>query len=246
MSGVIPKEELANYTRWQIDSFDTGPSVQPTVAQQPPSNHLVDAQQLAHQDLNEPLASTLPLPTAEAIEHIHDEARKAGYEAGFSEGQKAGEIAAEQAMREVAQASADHIAQMVSSLQEAIISMEQSVADQILALSLEVARQMVCGIVKVDKTVLLPIIREAIAALPLHHGHLFLNLNPADAHSVRELMGDQLTQMNTQVVESSEVAPGGCIIKAGASEIDASLETRWRRVLEAIGTTTDTWHITDS
>jgi flagellar assembly protein FliH len=28
---------------------------------------------------------------------------------------------------------------------------------------------------------------------------------------------------------------GGCRVELGASEVDATLETRWRRVLESIG-----------
>ena len=97
------------------------------------------------------------------------------------------------------------------------------------------------GAIKAQSDYLLPIIREALSSLPLHHAHVTLHLNPADADTVRSSIGEQLSQQNTQIFENDQITPGGCRVTAGASEIDATTETRWQRVLEAIGTEPQAW-----
>jgi flagellar assembly protein FliH len=41
------------------------------------------------------------------------------------------------------------------------------------------------------------------------------------------------------VVEDSQMARGGCRLETAQSEIDATLENRWKRVLESLGQSGD-------
>jgi flagellar assembly protein FliH len=111
----------------------------------------------------------------------------------------------------------------------------------VLDLALEVASQVIRSTITAKNETLLPVIREAITALPLHHGNVMLHLNPTDASMVREQIGEQLAQTGTKIVDDTEITIGGCLIKAGTSEIDATLETRWKRVIEAIGSEPREW-----
>lgn len=52
-------------------------------------------------------------------------------------------------------------------------------------------------------------------------------------------MGDHLSHNGWRIIEDPSITRGGCRIELGASEVDATLETRWRRVIEAIGVTED-------
>lgn len=228
MSEIIPKEKLGGFQRWQIDSFDqpkpaTAPALQPT------------AEASAQQPDEAPLQFSLP--TAEDIEHMHEEARTTGYQDGYEEGLRSGE----QACREAASAEAEHFRGLTDSMQKALDELDQNVAEQLLALATEIAAQVIRSSISLKGDLLLPIIREAITALPLHHTHLNLRLNPQDAALVRPLLGEQLAQSGTQIIEDSEISPGGCQIRAGSSEVDATIETRWKRVLEAIGAEPQAW-----
>lgn len=228
MSGIIPKEKLAGYQRWQLNSFDPQPAAgtpsPPVIVETP----VVGA------------SEALPapaLPTPEDIAHLHDEARSAGYAAGFAEGQAAGELAGRQA----AQEEAERIGALVGNIEKALGELDQTVAEQILDLALEVAAQISRGAIQARSDFLLPIIKEAVASLPLHHAHVTLHLNPSDAASIRENLSEQLGQSNLQIFENAEIALGGCRLTAGTSEVDASIETRWNRVLEAIGAEPRAW-----
>ena len=225
MSGIIPKEQLADCKPWQLGSFDRKPAIKET----PPPPPVVVAE-----------AENLPthgLPTAEEIERMHEEAHASGYQTGFEEGRLAGE----QAGREAAQIEVERIAALADNFQAALTGLDQQVADQLLALALEVASQMSRGVIKANPEALLPAIREALALLPIHHTHLTLHLNPADAQHVRTRIGEQLAQTGGQIVEDADIAAGGCLVKAGASEVDATVDTRWKRILETIGANPQTW-----
>jgi flagellar assembly protein FliH len=230
MSGIIPKEQLANYQRWQFNAFDqpATPQAAPPIAD--PVSEIV-----------EPIATPSDvhpqLPSAEEIAQIQEEARSTGYEAGFAEGQQAASAAAREGLARIA----EQVSAVTGNLEAALAALDQQVAEQTLALALEVAKQVIRGTIRADKGALLPVIREAIALLPLHHAHISLALNPTDAVNVRELMGEFLSQNGTQIIEDASVSPGGCQIRAGASEIDASIETRWQRVLESIGAEPQAW-----
>lgn len=226
MSGIIPKEESSRFKRWQIGSFDSPRPVAPPQATSAPA--VVEVQETA---------AEVSLPTADDIERMYEEARISGYQAGLEEGRQA----AEQAAREAAEEERQHFLALTGNLHKALTELDQDVAEQLLALATEIAAQVICGSIALKADLLLPIIREAIAALPLHHTHITLRLNPVDATKVREQLGEHLAQSNTQIVADTEISPGGCQVRTGASEVDATIETRWRRVIEAIGATPQAW-----
>ena len=132
-------------------------------------------------------------------------------------------------------------AALIGNLETAIADVDQSVAQQLLALAIEIAAQVTRGSIAANTEMLLPIVREAIASLPLHHTNLVLRLNPVDAENIRTQLTEQFAQTSTRIVEDREITPGGCMLQAGPSEVDATIETRWKRVLEAIGTEPQKW-----
>lgn len=228
MAGVIPKEDLAAYKRWSVDSFDRKlPATNPASPSSPEKPETVEAE----------LVTTMGLPTVEDIQQINEAARTEGYQAGFEEGRLAGKAT----LSNTINSELERFSTLIGNLQVSLAHMDQTIAEQVLDLALEVASQVIRSTITVRNEALLPVIREAIAALPLHHGHVMLHLNPTDANMVREQIGEQLAQTGTQIVNDTEIAPGGCLIKAGTSEIDATLETRWKRVLDAIGSEPREW-----
>lgn len=232
---IIPKDKLVSVQKWQVGSFDKKPAA-PTLPQTPPA---VETPAAEHEPLPEPVAAAnaLRLPTAEEIERIYEEARASGYAAGLAEGQ----AAALQQAGEVQEARCHQFAALVANLEQALDNVDQSVAEQLLGLALEVAAQVTRGAISLKNDLLLPVIREAISTLPLHHSHIILRMHPSDAHHVRELLGEEFSQTGTQILEDIGISPGGCLLQAGSSEVDATMETRWRRVLETIGTEPREW-----
>jgi len=224
MPGYIPKEQLAAYKRWEIDDFD---SPRPKVKPQPPipPAHVVQPEAAVETVANP------ALPTAEELESIYNEAQQSGHDAGYAAGQEAGYQAGLQA----AQEQIDRLAALANNFQQSLHDLEQTAADQLLELALEVARQVIRSELRQRPENLAAVVREGLAALPLNHSAVSLHLNPADAALTGEHLGELFNQSGWRIIEDPAIAIGGCRLSAGTSEVDATLETRWKRVLESLG-----------
>lgn len=236
MSRIIPKEQLASYQRWQIGSFDKPAEPSAPAINEPPGSPSTQAAAEPGQ-LDAGTLVDIPFPTADDLARINDAARTEGYQAGYEEGLAAGQA-------EFDARTAEQTAQfstIIGNLQVSLAHLDQEVSDQLLDLALEIASQVLRNTLKVERERLLPTIREALAELPLHHGTISLHLNPLDAEALSATLRDQLTHTGAHIIPDMAVAEGGCLVRAGSSEIDASIETRWRRVLEAIGIEPTQW-----
>lgn len=232
MSGFIPKERLAGYQRWQVASFDRPASPQPAEQGVPNAAAPNGSTSGAGETVVE-----IPFPTAEVLEQINEAARAEGFRIGYEEGQAASKA-------ELAKFTEEQIQQMsciIGNLHVSIAHLDQNIADQLLDLGLEIAAQVLRGSLAVQRELLLPTIREAVSELPLHHGTISLHLNPEDANALRAPLSEQLAHTGAHIVPDSNISPGGCHITAGNCAIDATIEMRWKRVLEAIGTNPREW-----
>lgn len=169
--------------------------------------------------------SAAKLPTAEDIERIHRDAHKQGYDAGYEEGTARARM---EALR---------LHTLVEQLDGALAEFDQKVAEELLGLALEVARQVLRQAIAARPETILEVVKEALLQLP--HQHAALYLHPEDASLVRSYLGDQLAHAGHRLHEEPAMARGGVRVDAGGSHLDASVETRWRRVIESMGAASD-------
>jgi flagellar assembly protein FliH len=165
------------------------------------------------------------LPTAADVERIHLDAHKQGYDAGYEEGTARARM---EALR---------LHTLVEQLDGALGDFDQQVAEALLRLSLEIARQVVRQEIVVRPAVILEVVREALTQLP--HQHAAIYLHPEDASLVRSYLGDQLAHLGHRIFEETGLARGGLRMEAGGSHLDASVATRWRRIIEGMGAAGD-------
>jgi len=217
---VIPKDKSTDFKPWKIDSFDAVGSAarsggRPSVGSKNAPTTL----------------SGVPLPTAEGVERIHNEARDAGYREGFASGEKAGQKAGlEQLQRE-----AKRLASLADNFQKALATLDQDVADAVLELALAIAQQVLQQELHTRPESIIGVVRSTLNSLPMQHGNISIHLHPDDAKLLREQLGNQIAQSGWHLIDDSSVKRGGCQVRAGGSEVDATFHTRWRRVLDALG-----------
>ncbi|MEW5889828.1 MAG: flagellar assembly protein FliH [Pseudomonadota bacterium] len=206
MAEVIAREKLTAYQRWELGAFD-GAAPAPKAAAQPQG-----------QGSAQP---AVKLPTAEDIEAIHRDAHRQGYAAGYDEGTARARV---EALR---------LHTLVENLDHALREFDQKVGEELVALAVEIARQVVRQSIAVNPAAILEVVREGLLQLPHQHAAIFLN--PDDAALVRAHLGDQLSHLGHRVFEDMGLQRGGCRIEAAGSQVDATMETRWRRVVENLG-----------
>jgi|SRR3989338_3441155 len=165
--------------------------------------------------------------TAEELERIQQEAYREGHEAGVAAGYQSGQAKAH--------AEAERLHELASAFEAALKDMEQELAHELLALSLDIAKQMLRQAIKVKPKLLLPVVRSAMESLPQNAQHPHLHLHPEDAALVREMLSDELPTAGWKIVEDPRIARGGCLIETSTAEVDATLPSRWHRLAAALG-----------
>ena len=112
------------------------------------------------------------------------------------------------------------------------------IAQDMLELSLDLAKAMLKTALAARPELVLPIVSEAIRYLPTVQQPT-LTLNPDDAQLVRKHVGDELAKADWRVSEDPHLERGGCRIDTASNQIDASATSRWQRLANALGKESD-------
>ncbi|HEY8856807.1 MAG TPA: flagellar assembly protein FliH [Rugosibacter sp.] len=208
-----PVTSLTAWERWELASFD-------------------EAEAASSAAENETTLQPSPANTDE-INRLHEIARQEGYQKGFDTGYKEGSESGHEAALAEGRQLSNQLTQVLSRLEAGISELEQAVADDLLALSLEIARKVTHQTVAVQPQVILGVIREALAQLPLQH--TIIHLNPADVALIDSFNEKQITQTGHRIQEDAQLARGDVVIEAGNTHLDARLATRWQHAIAALG-----------
>jgi flagellar assembly protein FliH len=163
--------------------------------------------------------SAKDLPTAGQLESLHQQAHEEGYQAGYAAGA----------------ADAQSIVRLTQALDAELGKVDQQISQDLLALALEIAKQMVHQALAIKPELLLNVVNEAIASLPHFNQGAHLTMHPADAELVRRQIGDQLSHSGWKIFEDAKIERGGCRVETAHSQIDATLATRWKYIAASIG-----------
>ena len=206
MSNLInQKEHQSAYQRWELDSFDRA---EPEIIPEPDTPAVI-------------------LPTAEQVERIRQQAR--------AEGQAEGHAAGYQMGKNQAQVEVQRLQMLLGNLEQELQQFDQLIAQDLLTLSLDVAKQMVCQSLKIHPELVLAVVQEAMRCLPHFNQHAHMILHPDDAVLVRSFLGEQLTNSGWKIFEDTRIDRGGCRLETSGSQVDATLPSRWQNVLANIG-----------
>ena len=162
------------------------------------------------------------LPTTEQVERIRQQAQAEGHAAGYQMG------------KNQAQVEVQRLQMLLGNLEQELQQFDQQVAQDLLLLSLDVAKQMICQALKIHPELVLEVVQEAMRCLPHFNQHAHMILHPDDAVLVRSYLGDQLSNSGWKIFEDTRIERGGCRLETSGSKVDATLPSRWQNVLVAI------------
>lgn len=170
-----------------------------------------------------------PDPAAQqaVLEQARASAAGAGRAAGYAEGRAA--AAAEQA----------RLARLLDTFADQAGAHSQRLADEVLDLALVVARHLVGEALSVRRELVLPVVANAVKQLPQSTQRVAVVLNPADVDLVRSYIGRESVGERCDLVPDPSIAPGGVRVESEHAEIDATITSRWRRLLAGLGRSDD-------
>lgn len=158
-------------------------------------------------------------------DRIRSEAHQAGFEAGRAAG--------------LAEARDDveRLRSVLAHLNVLAEDLEQGIAGDVLSLALELSKQIVRQSLRVRPDLVLGLIREAARSFPELGESPRLIVHPADAAVIRAVAASESSADLGlwTVVEDASIERGGCKFQNATTEIDATLETRWRRIVASLG-----------
>ena len=220
-NNIIPKEQMTPYQRWEMASFD-----EPQEEIPPPEEQFAE-------EIPPP-----PVLTLEEIEAIREQARQEGYAEGQQQGMQAGRSEGYMAGLQLGQTEINetiqHLRQIAVSFGTEVSQTSETMAPELLNLGLDISKAMIKTALSVKPELILPTISAAIHSLPSLQLPALLYLQPDDAALVREHLGEELSQNGWRLVEDPELQRGGCRMETGTNQVDATVQTRWRRIAESL------------
>ena len=154
---------------------------------------------------------------------IREAARAQGYAAGLEEGRRAG------------QSDCTRVKDLLASLGSELESLDFRIADLVLELALDVAHQVVAGELSVRPERILEVVNLALKQLTETTQEARLLLHPEDVALVRPQLEGVLDRNRLRIVEDVRIERGGCLIETPLGDVDATLSTRWRQVVQVLG-----------
>lgn len=153
--------------------------------------------------------------------------RAAARAEGYAEGMAAGRAEGEQAC--------SRMKQLAESFSSTLDNLDFRLADMVLELALDVARQVLAGELTARPERILDVVNLALKQMAETNREARLLLNPDDAALVRPHLDQVLDKNRLRIVEDVRIVRGGCLIETSQGDLDATLPARWRQVVQVLG-----------
>ncbi|NMK50541.1 flagellar assembly protein FliH [Achromobacter sp. Bel] len=223
----------AAWRRWQMLSFDepAAVEVEPEPEPDPGPDPAVVMAQLRAQAMAE--------GREEGYAHGHaagvEAGQQTGHEAGFAEGREAGFAEGLAQAREQGAAEAQRLHALVEACAASVGSLEEKMGQSLLTLALDIAQQVVRTTLAEQPDTVAAAVRDVLHINPSAGGQMRLWANPDDIELIRLHLADELKEGHWRVLADESIARGGCRAETPYGDIDATLQTRWRRVAASLG-----------
>jgi len=179
--------------------------------------------------------------------------KKEGYQKGFEEGYQEGLKKAEKEKKDyLASLEAEYekkkteleahyqkkLEELTTLLQAIKDSFEKTVLEldeEVLKIALNIAKVMIFKEVEANPEVTLGVIREALRYIA-EGSKLSLRVNPKEFEHIKDaLRFENKKGCKLELIPDEGISPGGVFIESEFGVIDATFETRWKKLLEALG-----------
>jgi len=166
-------------------------------------------------------------------------ARQLGYAEGFAQGQAQATLEGQRLLHEYIDSQGQEAARNYGQLFEAanaqIAQSHQVMAQGVLELACELARQVLRHELAANPNALQPVIREALGVLAADCKAAVVRLNPLDLEVLEDVLRQEFSGLALTLVADGTISRGGCLVESAGTVVDGTLEKRWSRVVARLG-----------
>lgn len=222
----IPSEEIGAdaVTQWRfgaVDGSDLLPLPEPQEAAEAAAPVVDEAEHLAQ--------------LAQAQQQAHAQGHAEGVAQGRSEAGLEWQQRMDDYMAGAGQETAHRMEGLVGALDASLSELQQRMAQEVLQLACDIARQVVRQELKSNPQALLPVVREALDMLVTEGRPATVRLHPQDLEHLEQPLRQEFAQHKLQWLADADVAPGDCLVESSGTVVDGGLDKRWRRAVAALG-----------
>lgn len=219
-SRFIPSEEVGDFKQWKFAAVDGSDLVEPEPEPEPVAELPAELDEAAQQAL---------------VQQACDDA----YAEGFAQGQAQTALEWQRRMDEYiaqqGQEAAQRMRSALQTLEASLIDMQQHMAQQVLELACDIARQVVRHELSVNPNALLPVVREAVGMLVTEGRPATVRLNPEDMEAMAQPLREEINAPGVQWMADAAVPAGGCMVESAGTVVDGSIDKRWQRAIASLG-----------
>ncbi|MGV2865338.1 flagellar assembly protein FliH [Achromobacter sp. ESBL13] len=223
----------AAWRRWQMLSFDEPATVEaePEPEPDPGPDPAVVMAQLRAQAVAEGREEGYAQGHAAGVEA----GQQAGHETGYAAGREAGYAEGLAQARQQGAEEAQRLNALVQACAASVGALEEKMGQSLLTLALDIAQQVVRTTLSEQPETVIAAVRDVLHINPSAGGQMRLWANPEDIELIRLHLADELKEGHWRVLADESIARGGCRAETPFGDIDATLQTRWRRVAASLG-----------
>lgn len=153
-----------------------------------------------------------------------------GFKEGHDEGYAAGLAEAKAEVDEALQ----RLTALINNLAQDVATASEKMAPPMLDLALDISKAVLKTAIVIKPNIVLSVIKEAIRDLPNMASPIRVHLNTEDIALVKKYLEADINQEQWTLVDDPQIDRGGCRIETASNEVDATLETRWKRIADIL------------
>ena len=212
----IPGEEIEAVQQWNFGAIDT-------------AAQLLAAQVKARQAKEEAAQQ------ASAQQQSYQQGFEQGVQQGHKQAQAEVQVQMQAFLAKQAKEAGQQLSQLFASAERELTQAEQAMAQEVLSLACELARQIVRHELSVNTQVLLPVLTDALALLGADCKTAVVKLNPADLQRLGDQIHEDFAGVALTLRADPSIQPGGCVLESAGMVVDACVPKRWQRAVASLG-----------
>lgn len=162
-----------------------------------------------------------------------------GYAAGYTQGHAQATLEGQRQINEYIDTQGKEVAANFAGLFESaraqLAESEQAMAQGVLELACELARQVLRHELSTNPNALQPVVREALGMLAVDSKAAVVRLHPLDLEVLAEVLRQEFSGLALTLLPDASVARGGCLVESAGTVVDGTVEKRWQRALASLG-----------
>ncbi|CAM8634305.1 FliH Flagellar biosynthesis/type III secretory pathway protein [Comamonadaceae bacterium] len=216
----IPGEEIGSVTDWDFGDVDKSSSR--------------FAAKLAAQALAEDQAKEA-LVRQSSFSEGHAQGYAEGYAQGHAQATLEGQRQLNDYITNEGKVAAEAMAGLFANAQAQLADSEQAMAQGVLQLACEIARQVLRHEMSSNPNALQPVIREALSVLAIDSKAALVRMNPLDMEVLSEVLRQEFSNLSLTLLPDTTISRGGCLVEAAGTVVDGTVEQRWRKTVATLG-----------